>query len=76
MTKRDRLKDEGEVEISITFTPDTRRGEPGRIIFPADDGTEQIFNVILYQTDNPDVLEVFSENGHRIGTVEKAGPND
>ena len=70
------LQDEGEVKLTLNFNPDPKSPEKFRIVFPADDGGEEsVFNVRLEPNDDPDLVNIYLENGSFVGTMTKPEPS-
>lgn len=69
-----KLRDEGEVTIDVNFLPDPPQPQY-RIIVPAIEKREEVvFNVSLVPTDDPDVMNIYLENGAFVGTLLKPEP--
>lgn len=67
--RRTGLRDEGEVVLSLNFTPDPPPPKY-RIVIPATaDEPEKTYNVILEPNENPELVNVFLENGAFVGTM-------
>lgn len=70
------FQDEGEVELTVNFSPDPKPPEKFRIVFPADEGGEEtVFNVRLGPNDDPDLVNIYLENGAFVGAMTKPEPS-
>lgn len=48
----------------------------GRIVFPAtDDREETVFDVVFEPSDDPNILNIYLENGAFVGTLTKPEPS-
>jgi uncharacterized protein (DUF58 family) len=73
--KRLALRDEGEVTLTVDFTQRPRPPTLYRIVLPATESSQETtYNVRLEPSDDPDMMNMYLENGDFVGTISKPKP--